>query len=399
MASTTFVNFSTIIDQTWLNDVNANVYTILPTVNSVAIKANTTANYANTTANYANATANFAVANNTNIILSQNLTVPGTLFATNVTSLNIVTSNAVSTNTLIVNKSATWNGNILVNGTLTTTGVSNLSGNLYMTGVLVMNSVGFSVNTSALSISAAGGNASVPPSNTDYMIQVTGRDSYPSRVSIDSFGSGGTTSYPVLFGRSGRGTAASPSALQSGDILFRISGNGYGATGFPGAGAARFDFVTTENFTDTARGSRIVAYTTTPTTNTVVQVASFDTSNTTLNNNLVLTKYNSSNGVLYVGSGNTVLESTNVAIDSSNNRLQVTVNGGGNTSYAATWITYTPNYQTTAPSGAPGDKKGMMFFDVGGVLGNGIKLYWCSADYDGVSKIWWTQTDNKALWS
>jgi hypothetical protein len=51
-----------------------------------------------------------------------------------------------------------------------------------------------------------------------------------------------------------RGTSASPSAVQSGDVLGTIAGVGYGATAF--FGGASIQFTATENWTDTSHGSK-----------------------------------------------------------------------------------------------------------------------------------------------
>jgi hypothetical protein len=50
---------------------------------------------------------------------------------------------------------------------------------------------------------------------------------------------------------------ASPAALKANDILMRLSANGYGATTFGTGGGARIEVVAKENFTDTAKGTRI----------------------------------------------------------------------------------------------------------------------------------------------
>lgn len=68
--------------------------------------------------------------------------------------------------------------------------------------------------------------------------------------------------FPLMSGRAGRGTAASPSAVQSGDTVMRVGGTGYGATAMPTTNNALLGFIAEENFTDSARGTRIVFETT-----------------------------------------------------------------------------------------------------------------------------------------
>jgi hypothetical protein len=69
---------------------------------------------------------------------------------------------------------------------------------------------------------------------------------------------------------------SNPTAVQSGDILSRFSGNGYGATGWSQFGSARIDFVASENYTDAARGSQIRFWNCPTGTNTLTQIATFN---------------------------------------------------------------------------------------------------------------------------
>ncbi len=59
---------------------------------------------------------------------------------------------------------------------------------------------------------------------------------------------------PFLQGFRANGSQGSESAVQSGDLLFRISAAGYGATGWSGA-RARLNFVALEDWTDTDQGA------------------------------------------------------------------------------------------------------------------------------------------------
>jgi len=90
----------------------------------------------------------------------------------------------------------------------------------------------------------------VLPSGTD--IHIVGANNAETRITQDSFGTG---NYPVYTGRAARGTAASPTALQSGDILTQYTGRGYGATGYNSASTGVFEFIAAENFSDTAQGT------------------------------------------------------------------------------------------------------------------------------------------------
>jgi len=95
------------------------------------------------------------------------------------------------------------------------------------------------------------------PAGTD--LYIVGADSANTRITQDAYGSG---NYPAYTGRQARGTAASPTASQIGDILSQYTGRGYGATGFAAVSNARIDMEAAENFTDTAQGSYISMHTT-----------------------------------------------------------------------------------------------------------------------------------------
>jgi hypothetical protein len=67
---------------------------------------------------------------------------------------------------------------------------------------------------------------------------------------------------PAIFFRRGDGTGASPSALQSGDIIGSVSALGMGATQFSTTLNAAVEFIAAENWTNTAQGTYIDLVTT-----------------------------------------------------------------------------------------------------------------------------------------
>jgi hypothetical protein len=67
----------------------------------------------------------------------------------------------------------------------------------------------------------------------------------------------------LFLGRSSRGTVASPAALQSGDTILFLGGQGYGATGYSSLSRAAIRFHTSEAWTDAAQGTYI-SFSTTP---------------------------------------------------------------------------------------------------------------------------------------
>ena len=92
-------------------------------------------------------------------------------------------------------------------------------------------------------------------------------DSGNSTITLDAF-SGGVGG---IIGRRAQGTAASPSALASGNQLLAITGRGYGATGYSGAARASIIMLAEEAWTDTAQGTRITFQTTTNGTATAAE--------------------------------------------------------------------------------------------------------------------------------
>ena len=88
------------------------------------------------------------------------------------------------------------------------------------------------------------------PAGTD--VYIVGANAANTRITQDAYGTG---AYGIYTARSARGTAASPTASQSGDTLSQFTGRGYGATGFGTASTGRFDVTAAENFTDTAQGT------------------------------------------------------------------------------------------------------------------------------------------------
>jgi hypothetical protein len=95
------------------------------------------------------------------------------------------------------------------------------------------------------------------PAGTD--LYIVGANAANTRITQDAYGTG---SYGAFTARSARGTAASPTASQSTDILAQFTGRGYGATVFATASTGRFDITAAENFTDTAQGTYASVFTT-----------------------------------------------------------------------------------------------------------------------------------------
>ena len=180
------------------------------------------------------------------------------------------------------------------------------SANVIITGNLIANASGkkaefnnitaayFRVNTAttiansaAVNIVASTGYYAQPPITNGYMLQCTGYDNTTARIIVDSASSTGTA-YSAFVGRHARGTHQTPTPSQNGDMLARFSGNGYGTTGYGvNAGGASMDVYAIENYTDTARGAKLVISVTNPGTNVRVQTATFSSNNVTLSGNVI----------------------------------------------------------------------------------------------------------------
>jgi hypothetical protein len=165
-------------------------------------------------------------------------------------------------------------GNLIVVGTGSISGTLNVAGIVSIAAQVVVTNTSFSATESAVKISGTT-NVAIP-SQAGTLLHLSSKANTPGRLIIDSFGVTQNTGYSIIAGRSARGTVDSPTASQSGDILMRLAGNGYGSTGFAPLGVGRIDIVATENFTDTNRGSRIVFYNNLTGSNTPTQIASFN---------------------------------------------------------------------------------------------------------------------------
>jgi hypothetical protein len=81
---------------------------------------------------------------------------------------------------------------------------------------------------------------------------------------------GANTGGSLFVGKKARGTSAAPTAVQNGDALVALLGQGYGTTAFSGTRGGMF-VQAAENFTDAAQGTRLAFSTTAIGTNTPAQ--------------------------------------------------------------------------------------------------------------------------------
>ena len=162
-------------------------------------------------------------------------------------------------------------GNFNVVGTANVSGTLNVVGAVSMNATLVLANSNFLPTESALTISASPTVAT--PSNDGYMLHISGKQNVSSRIVADSYGA---NTYVLFAGRSSRGTVSAPEAVANGDVLMRISGNGYDGTNFSTFGDGRIDIVASENHTPTAKGTRFEIYNTPNGANTLTKIAAFN---------------------------------------------------------------------------------------------------------------------------
>jgi len=130
------------------------------------------------------------------------------------------------------------------NGTNINTIYSSLTGATF-TGNIIVNKSGVAVPTAF---------------GTDE-IRIVGNTGNDALIWADSFGGP-----PVFGGRRAEGTPGSPSAVQAGNTLVALRGYGYGASAYSAAHRGSVSVLASENWSNTAQGTRIVLATTANTT-------------------------------------------------------------------------------------------------------------------------------------
>jgi hypothetical protein len=236
--------------------------------NSSFLKANTPSHVANSAALYANgafiqANAAFASANATDSYAYFGYTHANSAFD--------------KANNALANTSGTFNGNLNITGDLALlNGSLSSAGNMSVNGTMVLANSNFTATQAAITIKATANTAI--PSNDGYMLHISGKQNVASRIVFDSYSANGAA-YGLVAGRTARGNVDYPQAVQTGDVLMRISGNGYGTDQFAPLGIARIDIVAAENYTNSARGSQIKFYNIENGTNTLTNIATFNANN------------------------------------------------------------------------------------------------------------------------
>jgi hypothetical protein len=187
---------------------------------------------------------------NTDVALTVN---NGTMY------LNGIQSLAVGSLTIVGNTLTSLTNNLDIN-----IGAKDDTGFFYVNRKAQFDNTSFSSTEAMVSFNASGG-ADPTTIFPDTVMQTVGRPNKNSRIIQRAYGStstqGGNNSYAVWGSYAARGTVASPQALKQNDILMRVSGNGYGVSTW-GSGGARMEYVALEDFTDSAKGTKINFWTT-----------------------------------------------------------------------------------------------------------------------------------------
>ena len=214
-----------------------------------------------------------------------------------------------------------------------------VSGSIISNGAVIINDSQYNQNTGALELVASSGFAVVPPAANGTMIHVTGLDYITTKVMVDSFGPGNT--YSLFVGRSGRGNAAAPTVTQSGDIISRFGGNGYGTSGFNSIQASYMQIVASENYSDTNKGTQIQFGVIPVGSNTTTIPLTLTSNTATMNGSVVLTdsgvyQYSTSNNATV-----TQLTSKSTAVTCNGRTGQITTSSA--TLNKGTTVTFTVN--------------------------------------------------------
>jgi hypothetical protein len=252
--------------------VSANVATLRGEITANAAHANSVIN-TRITANVATLrgeiTSNAAHANS----------VINTRITANVATLRgEITSNAVSTNAF-ANLAFTKANNALANTTGTFAGSLTTTGNVIVKYALTVNNTSMPGNTQYLVVTGTSTGAIGTPSNPGYTFH-SATEGEGNRVVAEAY-SNQANDYASFIGRRARGTADTPSGIQTGDVIVRFGGNGYGNTKFSQFADARIEFVATENHTDLAKGTRIRFLNTREGSNVSTEIATFNANTVT----------------------------------------------------------------------------------------------------------------------
>lgn len=189
-----------------------------------------------------------------------------------------ITSNAVSTNAF-ANLAFTKANNALANTTGIFDGDLTTTGNVIVQYALTVNNTSMPGNTQYIVVTGTSSGAIGTPSNPGYTFH-SATEGEGNRVVAEAY-SDESADYASFIGRRARGTADTPEGIQTGDVIVRFGGNGYGDTKFSQFADARIEFIATENHTDLAKGTKIRFLNTAEGTNVSTEIATFNANTVT----------------------------------------------------------------------------------------------------------------------
>jgi len=185
---------------------------------------------------------------------------------------------------------------------------------------------------------------------TGTLIQATGQDNTPARLSADAFGVDGTgqNAYVAWAGRAARGTVDVPSQTLANDTLFRFTAQGWMSNNAYAASIIRMNMLAKSDFAPGNTGTGFNFQATPIGSGTIQSVANLDTTGLTLLNNAnikffdntvqstafdpanVVTKVTVSTGLSQIGNqGNITITATGVQNVFSASTNQIIINDSG----------------------------------------------------------------------
>lgn len=188
---------------------------------------------------------------------------PQSKFFGNVEIVANTVSTSATTGALQVDGGVGIVGNLNVGGMFVTyNGNSNPVFSAATNGFVTINAPVVPGNTTgALNIVGSTSGNFQPIYNPGSMIHITGNDGQAARLTIDSFGNAAPISY---VNRYARGTPSSPAVTQSGDVMCRFVASGWIGNSYSvniaNVAPTSVEFVATENYSNTAAGSKIEFY-------------------------------------------------------------------------------------------------------------------------------------------
>jgi hypothetical protein len=233
---------------------------------------------------------------------------------------------------------------------------------------------------SALNIIGSSSGNSQPRNFSGTMIQITGQDNEPARISFDAFGANGAqNAYTAIAARAARGTVDSPTALQANDLMMRITNQGWTGNGAYATSIARLNFAAAEAFTSNAAVGTYANIQLTPIGSNVIKtITGFSGNginfpnaisggtgnlgitfqdgtfqNTAFSNTQVVTSATAATGITVTPAttGNITITNTGViTVAGTSNQIFV---GAGNATAAANGVVQLSLPQNIAPSSSP----------------------------------------------